>query len=395
LIYFGLTTFAKIEVRISKPDLPETLNIDDNTWLSTSDIDKWQRFISLVMDDNKKFCILFKDSLHHNRGNIKDQFVRFTLDPQLKLVTYVFTNKLYQRCSDSTWTKWEKVFGSNITVKRAEYVRICDLHCDTDYHHFYLMPYYDDNLAISKTTEAFADTNLEAQIVNQKLKKAESESDKTGMFAYKEEFFEESTDWDENHWSKRLCGCLSEPFINANYYVKYTAHMGTDLFHDKEMVGFFKFHGSPDLIIKQKRDKQRIPVVSTQICDKPSLSSDEDDQDSQGTDTVAIENTITSDSTSRTKPRVLEKLGELLSNMHIILVKKALKQLKNPTGLELKGAVISRAIGTVHCKYLMPFVNIEVDTQMNSAQVIIETDRNPTTPSSVCVFLHHLINDVN
>lgn len=27
------------------------------------------------------------------------------------------------------------------------------------------------------------------------------------------------------------------------------------------------------------------------------------------------------------------------------------------------------------------------------AQVTIETDRNPTTPGSVCVFLRHLIDD--
>lgn len=123
------------------------------------------------------------------------------------------------------------------------------------------------------------------------------------------------------------------------------------------MVEFFKFHGSPDLIVKQKYDKQSIPVVSTQTYNEPPLSSDEDDQESQSTaDTVAIENTITSDSTSRTKIRVMEKVGELLSNMHIILAKKGLKQSKDlltsvPTRLELKGAVISCAIGTVHCKF--------------------------------------------
>lgn len=102
---------------------------------------------------------------------------------------YVFTNKFYERCSDSTWTKWEEIFsGSNVTVRRADYVRICDLHCDTDYHHFFLMPYYDDNLAISKATEAFADTNSAAQIMNQKLRNAQSTADKTDMFVYKRVF---------------------------------------------------------------------------------------------------------------------------------------------------------------------------------------------------------------
>lgn len=50
------------------------------------------------------------------------------------------------------------------------------------------MPYYDDNLAISKATEAFADTNSAAQIMNQKLRNAQSTADKTDMFVYKRVF---------------------------------------------------------------------------------------------------------------------------------------------------------------------------------------------------------------
>lgn len=146
--------------------------------------------------------------------------------------------------------------------------------------------------------------------------------------------------------------------------------MGTDLYHDKEILGFFKFYGSPDLVIKQKCDKQTFPVVSTQIFNEPSSSSDEDDQESQDTETIAIENAITSDSTSRTKTRVSEKVAELLSNIHLILIKRGLKQLKEPLTnipmrLELKGAVISCAIETKHCKYFMPIVNIHRSRHTN------------------------------
>ena len=177
------------------------------------------------------------------------------------------------------------------------------------------------------------------------------------MFAY----FEDAAGWDENHWTKRLGGCLPElPFFNGERYeVKYTATKGMELFHAKKIVKFFKFHGAPDLVIKDVQRNALVPVITVEGDQAPSShSSDVEEQssgDSQGTDVLVVENSLIS--TSRSKdPIVLQKVGELLSNMHILLLKKALKRLKEQStniatnlNVKLEGGVVSRGYSTAMC----------------------------------------------
>ena len=41
-----------------------------------------------------------------------------------------------------------------------------------------------------------------------------------------------------------------------SHKVRYTATMGTKIFHDTDNVAFFRFHGSPDLTISQKSGEE-------------------------------------------------------------------------------------------------------------------------------------------
>ena len=86
---------------------------------------------------------------------------------------------------------------------------------------------------------------------------------------------------------------------------------------------------------------------------------------------------------------MLEKVGELLSNMHILLLKKALKRLKeHSTGIatnlnvKLKGAVAT-------CIYEIPFLNIEghrIIDPRELASIEIQNDINVPLPDVLCSF---------
>ena len=88
---------------------------------------------------------------------------------------------------------------------------------------------------------------------NTKLHLAKENNDNEGMFTYKRDFNERADSWDENTWSKRLCFCIQENVLDQTLYqTRYTASEGTDIYHDKETCDFYRFHGSPDLLIHQK-----------------------------------------------------------------------------------------------------------------------------------------------
>ena len=149
-----------------------------------------------------------------------------------------------------------------------------------------------------------------------------------------------------------------------------------------------------------------MPVITVESDQAPSSpSSDIEEQssgDSQGTDVLVVENSLVS--TSRSKdPIVLQKVGELLSNMHILLLKKALKRLKEQSNgiatnlnVKLKGAVVSRGFGTATCIYEIPFLNIEdhrIIDPHELASVEIQNDINVPLPDVLCSFFQSLLTD--
>ena len=148
-------------------------------------------------------------------------------------------------------------------------------------------------------------------------------------------------------------------------------------------------------MLAKKKSDDKIPVESELPHEPPSPSDGGTSESSQGTDVMAIEDAIGIKDRSKGSQKVLEKVGELVSNMHILLVKKALKQLSMPvdmpTNLIMKGALLSRGVGTGTCIYDMPFVTIEADEiQIESAKVQIETSLNSPLPRFICALFQHL-----
>jgi len=236
-----------------------------------------------------------------------------------------------------------------------------------------------------------------------KFEETLEKNEKEGMFAYKTLFYEEPDEWEENHWSKRLGGCIMDSIVNkGKYRLKYTATTGTDVYHDAEGVLFFKFHGAPDLVIlRQLDDDASIPIITEITPSSPP--GGETSESSQGSDIMAIEDAIGIKGKSKENPKVLEKVGELVSNMYVLLVKKGLKRLRHPPldlpasyNLTMQGAVISRGVGTGTCIYEMPFLTIESDSvlaKQELAKLHVGTFLNAPRLDFICALFQHLIPD--
>ena len=405
-MYFGLLAFLKTEIKLNAQELPNIIESDVIlNWLDSSDVKKWRVFKNFVDSDSEKFYTFFKGKLRRNKGVARDKFSRYAISKGP--IIYIYSHFQYARCSDAMWSHWAEVFGApefqhNLIVSKSSHSTICDKHRSYDNEHIFLLPYFYSNHAINSTLHGLPGTDTAVQRMKLKLQKASTSSDKEGMFAYKSSFYEEPDEWDENHWSKRLGGCIADSIVNnKEYKVKYTARSSTEVYHDKDTVLFFKFHGAADLVIAKHHSDDKIPIVSAagMSSDHETASSSSDgDASSQGTDVIAIEDSIGSKDKSKMTPKVLEKLGELVSNIHILLVRKALKRFganDMPTSLRMKGALLSRGVGTGTCLYDMPFLTIECDSiilEQDLATLHIETCLNAPLPGFVCVLLQHLID---
>ena len=187
----------------------------------------------------------------------------------------------------------------------------------------------------------------------------------------------------EDVWSRRLAGCL-KCFLPKNFDVKLTCALGIKFkFEQKSYTGVdsslcecYPFHGSPDLTIKN------CPVI---LGDNASVEERDSGEESNREPECVIEN-------SHQAPQLLShptKLGELLSSMHVRLVKKLLKRFikksKNEDiTLTSRGLFLSKYIGGIICEMSIDYkknepapLNISVDDYGCSV----------LSPSSLC---HHL-----
>ena len=232
--------------------------------MSDNDRLKWKWFTHFFQSDLRKFNKAFEPK-HANVGVEEQQFMRYS-DGDFTI--YVYSHEKYERCGESNWSNLKNLFAAgsyeNYRVSKPKHSRACGIHLalDSDYKHLMLLPFYHDNEAIQSELMLLADLHRPAKEMLQKLKEAHTNQEKEGMFAYNQDFFEGAARWDENHWSKRLGSCLPElSFFNqARYKVKYTATKWMELFHAKEIVKFFKFHGAPDLVIKDLQRNECVPM---------------------------------------------------------------------------------------------------------------------------------------
>ena len=191
-----------------------------------------------------------------------------------------------------------------------------------------LSPYFWDNTTIEKYLEN--STIPQASEIKEMLVLAKSNNDKQGMFAYKGDFNEDATNWDENILSKRLGACIEKCVVSSSYTVKYTGDKGNHIYNNE--LFHHRFHGAPDLTIQKYDDDRGVATIAT-TSEEPD--GNDSDENSQGTAVGKVENSVQVEGKykdndgkfrdSRLNMTILEKSGELLANMHIMLVDKMLK----------------------------------------------------------------------
>lgn len=96
--------------------------------------------------------------------------------------------------------------------------------------------------------------------------------------------------------------------------------------------------------------------------------------------------------------QVLQKVGELLANMHTILIQKALKRFDRdpqlqPEQLMLKGLLLCKPWGTIFCTFTMPFVEAVSDASESSYKLSMSIIYGEPTSDSLYMTINKLLKN--
>jgi len=164
--------------------------------------------------------------------------------------------------------------------------------------------------------------------------------------------------WNENIWSKGLCYPLPGNAVDQNKYDIYTATIG-NVIHNSQDRMYYRFHGSPDLtIVKKQNQEEYILIDKTSATDIPTHDCKADSPEIYGIVEDSIKNEPYIDKGDVT---VVQKVGELLSNMHVVLFKKMLTQSRKKDDVNsftVHGMLLTRQEGLMLCKLEMPVVDL-------------------------------------
>ena len=361
-IYFGITKFIRTALPLKHP-LPRYFDPNvirkDMAWnWEDSEISvHWQALIGMVDDDSQIASDVCASNCQSNPGPQK-LFRRWN-DTNI----FIYCFKRYQRCSDSTWSDWQTVWKvdddtyHNLQATKELDYAFCEAHQHGLLGHPGLLSYFYDNVQIKSIANAaykHKGETVKFQNILDKLRALEDpdsneteEIDKL-IFTWENSFLEDGSKWRENTWTQRLCGALlSEYTSDGKYNMEYTAPYGKSIIRDPNCLHYI-FHGTPNITI-QKANRQDVQAVLLSS-ENPSSSSNTDEEASMSPyaaveDSVQIEKVLYIGEVP-----LIDKIGELLSNMHIVLVKKAFKRLtenvfQTTDSLTLEGMLISKNWG--------------------------------------------------
>ena len=151
--------------------------------------------------------------------------------------------------------------------------------------------------------------------------------------------------FDEDTWTMRLTGCLKS-FLPAKFDVKTTCKSALRFkMHQMSYTGVpvslckcYPFHGAPDITIKNNS----LIVIGNVAEAEPESGSEVE---------TVIENTKQASRLTECPP----KLGELLANMHIALVKKVIRvfvwgKIRDEMKFATRGLLLDKAAGGIVCQ---------------------------------------------
>ena len=193
----------------------------------------------------------------------------------------------------------------------------------------------------------------------------------------------------EDVWSARLCGSLKQ-FLPKEYgkLVTLTCKFGKEFKHRQaiytrvppEMCGCYPFHGSPD-----------ITIGTTQVMLSRDNEQDSEEEQESGCEAdTMVENALEQ---SRQADAIPSKLGEVLANIHISLVKEVLRSFVvkcNMHEMEHKGSglLLHPRIGGILCRMA---VKLEKGKLCPLQIHIDDFASSVLTPESLCSHLQTLL----
>ena len=311
---------------------------------------------------------------------------------------WVFRHKTHRSCSSVEYTS----FSSALNVTRIQLIDNPEC-MESTMSHVALLPFFRDNVSLHRSLHIHAshmdDSKPEKGAVLSLVRQVKAIISHPQDIDDVPEYLStggaptnsKGHTFSEDVWSARLCGCLKQ-FLPKEYgkLVTLTCKIGKEFKHRQavytgvppEMCGCYPFHRSPD-----------ITIGSTQVM----LSRDEQDSGSEvesGSEAEAvIENSLLYQRQSDTIP---SKLGEVLANLHISLVKKVLRSFVvkgNVHEKEYKGSglLLHSRTGGILCKMA---VQSEKD-KLCPLQICIDDFASQVlTPESLCSQLQALLGCV-
>lgn len=381
----GLSRFLRFQLRLCVVDLPDTISIENVRQLVHDDNTKqeWESYRKEIEDDNQAFTSFFSADLFPNEGVAKDVFALHVCE---ELSYYIYCYAQYQRCCHSKWQYWRQVFLANNKLTGTNLIFTS---CNKQHNcHLQLTPYFYDNKTLQEFLASHTDTYTTE--LKDMLRLAKTNNDKEGMFAYKEDFNEGCDEWNENIWTKRLGACIGKYVVKSSYKIKYTADQGNRIYNNQLL--YHRFHGAPDLTIFESDNERGVAIATT----SEGSGSADNDSDSQGTTIGAVEDSVQIEGKFkdlRLNMTILEKTGELIANMHIMLVDKMLKANRigdfSLQSLTVDGILISRSSGITICKYVMPVQWFGEGP--TTAELTLQSKVTPVLPENICVSIRALL----
>ena len=275
---------------------------------------------------------------------------------------------------------WIYSHGAHVSCSKAEYSNfqeLCSMYnikpnpsvcvdCPIDGHDA-LQPFYFNNLYLKRyfteTLTNLPDDSVRRGYIADQLTKVTAVLENQVDFKGTPFHTGQAADcppslFSENIWSRRLAASLEEFLPNDT--VEYTAEDGPHFSFQQSvksgipntLVSAYPFQGTPDIVIKKKT-----PIVIETASGGDSSPSGE---------TSGEEHPIEHGKQADPLTNPVPKVGELLANMHISLVQKALRKFLNKPDkatdkekVETTGLYIHKALGGYVCTMTIPVIQVE------------------------------------
>lgn len=331
-LYFGFSCFYRTSVEMSNIDAKSILHLDI---IHKLNLDKMEAMCRVICTDMEtahtaqvgytKKNIIWKANGYFYNLNSSNEYI------------YVYCHQMHASPLSGVQFSELKACFTEIREESLKEFPICKIH---DNHDF-LAPYMMDNENLRYYYRTRISTCGDDENLKQALTKALAVLDSSGSLQ-ETPFVSPSTtcnNWEENDWTLRLYYCLKDKYTLHYTASGYTFTKVLEILKCRAPLDMFCVQGYPDLIFV----KDRVVVVGR----SEGETSEGETSESERAYEASFQKPPLKGKSGFGPP---EKLGELTSAAHIMLVVKYLKAILkgNVKKHATKGLLMDKQLGNVH-----------------------------------------------